>query len=236
MTGPAANTLLLLGGRPPDPGWLRGLTERNLPDVWAVDGGVASCRAAGAAPSKIIGDGDSAAAGDWAWALSEGAVERVYETDKDLTDFQLALQVRSENFKKQSASSTLIISGCFGGALDHLLSLFDTFALGWPEDAANGRSLHRVMIDDREGAFFIYSGGGATLNFRARPSAVSLIPVSEVCRGVSVRGVKWPLDGVTLERRFIWTVSNEAIERAGGYEVTAECEEGALALYWRFFG
>jgi thiamine pyrophosphokinase len=58
--------------------------------------------------------------------------------------------------------------------------------------------------------------------------------MTESCDGVSVWGVKWPLDRVTLERKIPWTISNEALMASNRFEVTASCETGVLALYWRF--
>jgi thiamine pyrophosphokinase len=221
-------TLFILGGRPPVEDWLRDFASRNSPDVWAVDSGVAPCRAIGAVPSEIIGDRDSADHGDWEWAVSVGARERLFHADKDRTDFQLALSLFEENLEKNASHAhALILSGCFGGFLDHLASAFDTLALC-------EKTFSRCMIDDREGVFFI-CGGSVSLKFAHRPSAVSLLPVTDACRGVCISGVKWPLYGSELERRMPWAVSNEARpDEAGEFAVTASCSEGTLAVCWRF--
>ncbi|MDR1580884.1 MAG: thiamine diphosphokinase [Synergistaceae bacterium] len=223
---PDRKTLFLLGGRAPDAEWLAELAERNRAEVWAVDSGAASCRAAGLAPAEILGDQDSASPDDWEWALSKGARERRYDADKDKTDFQLALSIFEKNGGSNGTKRVLLVSGCFGGAFDHLLSTFDTLASG-------DGDYFRCMIDDREGAFFLREGESAAAEFALAPEAVSLLPVSETCR-VGLSGVKWPLVREKLERKCPWAVSNETLPDAIGVSpVTVSCEEGQVALYWR---
>ncbi|MDR1509855.1 MAG: thiamine diphosphokinase [Synergistaceae bacterium] len=222
------STLFLLGGRPPEPEWASELALRNSARVWAVDSGASACRAAGLVPSVLVGDRDSAPPGDWEWAASAGAKENIYDRNKDKTDFQLAMSLfkgeieRDDRFRPPA----LIVSGCFGGAFDHQTSTFYTLA-------SSGGDFFRCMIDETEGVVFVYPGDWAALEFSGLPKAVSLLPATDLCRGVSVSGVKWPLVRATLERAFPWAVSNEANDP--GEPVAAACEEGILALYWRFY-
>ena len=227
---PDDKTLLVLGGRVPDASWIRDLVSRNfpaIPVVWAADSGVHACRVSGIVPSLLIGDKDSASPRDWNWAVSSGSAEKIFDKDKDDTDFQLALSI----FEKSAAENirrTLIVTGCFGGALDHLMSIF--FTLG-----SSVGNFYRCMIDEQEGVFFISSGESATMEFASLPESVSLLPVTDECRGVSIEGVKWPLRGATLERRYLWAVSNEvAPDYSGTLRVSARCDDGILAVYWRF--
>jgi thiamine pyrophosphokinase len=224
---PDRKTLFLLGGRAPDAEWLADLAGRSRAEVWAVDAGVAACRAAGLVPAEILGDQDSASPHDWEWALSKGARERRYDADKDRTDFQLALSIFEKKGDHAGAKRVLLVSGCFGGAFDHLLSTFDTLASG-------DGDYFRCMIDDREGAFFLRDGESAAIEFAPAPEAVSLLPVSETCR-IDLSGVKWPLVREKLERKYPWTVSNETLFAAAAAvsPVTVSCEEGQAALYWR---
>ncbi|MDR3279033.1 MAG: thiamine diphosphokinase [Synergistaceae bacterium] len=228
--GEADRALFLLGGRPPDVSWMCDFVSRNSPRVWAVDRGVASCRAADVAPGELVGDRDSSTPDDWQWALSRGAHERLYDRDKDRTDFQLALSLFGDELKNGTHGGTepvLILSGCFGGALDHLVSVLDTIAL-------YENALCRCMIDETEGVFFIYPGREATVNFSRPPEAVSLISMTDSCDGVGVSGVKWPLDGVRLERKTQWAVSNEMTQTKDGLSAKVRCRDGILAFYWRF--
>jgi thiamine pyrophosphokinase len=141
----------------------------------------------------------------------------------------LALSIYEKNGDDGRAKRVLLVSGCFGGAFDHLLSVFDTLASGEGD-------YFRCMIDDREGAFFLSGGESAAIEFAPAPEAVSMLSVSETCR-VSLSGVKWPLAGAKLERKYPWTVSNETLPDAiaiGVNPITVNCEEGQAALYWRY--
>jgi thiamine pyrophosphokinase len=218
------SVIFVLGGRAPDAEWLCDLACRNPGGVWAVDSGVRSCRAAELVPLAIIGDRDSAAADDWNWAVSRGAREKLYQKDKDETDFQLAIS----SFVRDARKKVLIASGCFGGAMDHLMSNFHTLA-------SSRGDFSRCMADESEGAFFLFSGEEARLDFSRTPEAVSLIPATDVCSGVDISGVKWPLEDETLEMSRLWAISNETIPGANAPQpVKARCGEGILAVYWRF--
>ncbi len=217
-----APTLFVLGGRRPEPEWLVHFVRENDTTIWGVDAGITACRAAGLAPSVIVGDMDSASREDWEWARAQGAREHRYDSAKDLTDFQLALDL----WEQQSA---LFLTGCFGGRYDHLTSVANTLA-----SLNKIKKFPRCMIDHAEGIFFLRSCDDLKKNFlrfRKRVKAISLLPMTEVCRGVSIRGARWPLDGVTLERSYPWAVSNElAADVDGAVEVC--CAEGTLAVYW----
>jgi thiamine pyrophosphokinase len=220
-------TVMALGGRLPEPAWFARLVRENEADVWAVDSGVAACRAAGVAPSAIVGDGDSAAGDDWSWALESGAREYRYDRAKDLTDFQLALGLWEPR-------GALVITGCFGGRFDHLTSVADTLAMAEKDGKESEKNFPRCMIDHAEGIFFIRPSGGmeeVLLRFKKRVNAVSLLSMSEVCAGVSISGVRWELDDAVLTRARPWAVSNELAEECDG-AVRVSCAEGVLAVYW----
>jgi thiamine pyrophosphokinase len=240
--GAHGHVLFVLGGRAPDPGWLSDFAGRNSPVVWAVDSGAGSCRRSGVSPHAVIGDMDSAAGEDLAWARSLGAAERLFSSDKDLTDFQLALGLWEED-ERCGDTDSLIVSGCFGGRFDHLLSAVNTFSPngassgedGWRKGRARKR---RCMIDDMEGIFFLCGGEAVELNFRRKPLSISLLPFADECRGVHIEGVRWPLEGAALGRNFPWAVSNEICacdeDTPSASTVIAGCEEGILAVYWCF--
>ncbi|MDL2264441.1 thiamine diphosphokinase [Synergistaceae bacterium OttesenSCG-928-I11] len=218
-------TLFALGGRAPEPAWLAEFVRANGADVWGVDAGISACRAAGVPPSVIVGDMDSASRDDWEWASDLGAREHRYDSAKNLTDFQLALDLWEPR-------GALVLTGCFGGRFDHLTSVANTFACS--EKIKKAKKFPRCMIDHAEGIFLLSPPDGPKkifLRFHRKIKAISLLPMTEICRGVSIRGVRWPLTDVSLERAYPWAVSNEL---AAGGDGTAEvcCAEGVLAVYW----
>lgn len=220
---PEERLLMVLGGRVPDPEWLRELARTADGEIWAVDSGVDACMAAGVLPRFLIGDLDSASPEAQGWADECGAVTRQYSSDKDLTDFQLALNLWSEN--PETSKKMPIVTGCFGGRVDHLFSNLHTFSMseGW---------MPRCMADDKEGVFLLRSGGVAELRFCGKPLAISLLPLTDRCLGVSIEGVQWPLKDVVLERSLPWAISNKASAGGNAANVVVRCEEGILGVYW----
>ncbi|MPM85511.1 hypothetical protein SDC9_132592 [bioreactor metagenome] len=69
----------------------------------------------------------------------------------------------------------------------------------------------------------------ASFTFAERPKAVSLLSFSEECAGVSIAGVRWPLDGVALSRGFPYAISNRL---GDGLAARVSCESGRLGFYW----
>ena len=114
---------MVLGGRAPSPEFLASLSRGC--ELWAVDRGVEACRAAGIAPAVLVGDRDSGSAEGWRWAAERGAATREYQSDKDLTDFQLALEIFADEHK--NSEKNIILTGALGGRFDHLWSLTLSF-------------------------------------------------------------------------------------------------------------
>ena len=224
--GRTGQKLFVLGGRRPDSAWLHEFVRMNDLGVWAIDSGVAACRAAGLRPSVIVGDRDSATSGDWQWAVSAGAVEHLHNPDKDRTDFQLALNLLHER------GESPILTGGFGGRTDHFLSILWTF-YGTAKRAEMPKK-PRCMIDHEEGLFFLHNSESAMLLFKRRPVAVSLLSMSKRCSGVSISGVRWPLSNVELRRNFPWSISNETA--VDGKPVVVSCGDGVLGISWCYFG
>lgn len=230
--GPAervAGTLMVLGGRRPDPVWLSRLAGENSFDVWGVDHGVDWCRDAGLPPRSVVGDMDSASPEGIRWAREEGASEVRYERDKDRTDFQLALALYVAEAAR--SSDLLVVSGCFGGRADHLFSAMHSLAFHGRGSASGIR--YRCMLDDREGLFFLEGGDEMVFFFREPPFALSLLAFSDECRGVRIGGgVRWPLEDALLKRSSPWAISNRTIEPSGDVRIEVRCAEGILGLYW----
>lgn len=218
---PDETILMLLGGRRASAGWLSSLSFYQ--HCWAIDSGVETCRAAGIIPDRLIGDGDSASAESWIWAKENGAEVHSYESEKDLTDFQLALELLSN--EPAVSPKGVFLSNAFGGRFDHLESVVCSFA-GWSEKYIP------IGIADEKEALFMLRGGGAAIEFRQPPEVVSLIPFTDSC-GVSISGVRWPLENVILERFRPYSVSNRP---NAGNRIRAIAGEGLVGLYCAWSG
>ena len=218
-------TLFVLGGRRPEGAWLADFATRNAAEVWAVDAGAAACRSVSIAPDAVIGDMDSADSADWDWALACGAREFRHPADKDRTDFQIALDLWGRGAAE--ARGVPVATGCFGGRTDHLFSVADSLG-----GICGALGVFGCMLDEVEGLVFLPSGGSLDLCFSEAPVAVSLLSMSEACKGVDIDGVRWPLEDTELRRGLPWAISNRALPSDDGAVVRARCGEGVLGIYW----
>ncbi|WP_196603945.1 thiamine diphosphokinase [Pectinatus haikarae] len=222
MAGDFKKILLIAGGRTPHISWIRRAAADRI--IYCADHGLDICIKAGLKPDFILGDGDSADTANWQWAKSAGVPFMSFPSDKDLTDTQLALQKITE----RCICADIILTGVWGGRFDHLFSsLFSLSGL-------SNKNVRLCAADDKETLFYLKDGH---MSFRCgqRPLSISLLPFSNVCRGVSINGTKWPLDKVTLLQKMPYAVSNIL---QGTEECTVQVEKGILGIYfcWHDFG
>lgn len=211
--------LLITGGRPPATNWLRQMARTvRHGEVWAADHGVDACRAAGMLPDKLLGDGDSAGIDSWRWAEAAGVPTKKFPVAKDLTDTQLAIEGLA-----QMGAPYIIVTGAFGGRFDHAYSTIYSAAHA---------AVPCALIDEQEAIFFVRSGEGITIAPTARPKAISLLPITADCYGVTTENLRWELTGAMLKSSFPNAVSNELIADATEFSITIECGILAVYLYW----
>ena len=211
----AQEILFVIGGRAPNVDWFADVVHGRK--IFAVDKGIEVCRACEVVPNFLIGDFDSAENSAVDWARAKNIPTEKYPADKDLTDTQLALNRAAEIFGEHVA----ILTGCFGGRVDHLYSTIHTCA-------AIERKI--FLADEREIIFFLRGGESSAIKFFRKPLAVSLLPMTESCAGVTTKNLHWELDGATLMQNFPNAVSN----RADAEEIFLQVGRGTLAIYLCF--
>lgn len=209
---PSREILFIAGGRVPNSDWFKKVAQGRK--IFAVDRGIELCRALNILPEMLIGDFDSAESSAVDWALSKKIPVERHPVDKDLTDTQLALKFAEKN-------SAAIITGAFGGRLDHAFSTIFTCA-HFPAKI--------FLADEREIIFYVKGGESFSVNFFQKPVALSLLPMSEICRGVTIKNVHWELENATLAQNFPSAVSN----RVESPEVQISVGGGVLAFYCCF--
>lgn len=216
LSSPTAQEILFVsGGRLPSRQFFLRIVDGRK--VFCIDKGIDLCRACGVIPNRLIGDFDSANQSAVSWAQAKGVPVESYPADKDFTDTQLALTRAAELFGEHSA----ILTGCFGGRLDHLYSTIHTCA-------ALNRSI--VLADEREIIFYVKGGESASIKFFSKPLAVSLLPMTSACEGVTTKNLHWELDGATLTQDFPNATSN----RLDAEEIFISVDGGTLAIYLYF--
>ena len=177
--------------------------------VIAADSGYLTAKRFGIKPTLLLGDLDSLDKtkldGD---ELDE--IEKIIVSPiKDDTDTQLAVDTAISR-----GVSRITIIGGLGGRIDHTLS--SVFLLEYLAE----KGVDGVITDGKNRVRLMRAFGQmCTLRAERGYKYLSLVALSDICRGVSVSGVYYPLDSVELTRRYSYAVSNE---------ITAEFAEIAL--------
>lgn len=208
---PAAEILYVAGGRTPSKDFFRAVAQGRK--IFAVDKGIEICRACNILPEILIGDFDSAESTALSWAIENKIPIERHPVEKDFTDTQLALELLPKDF-------SAIITGIFGGRFDHLFS--NIFS------CANYENI--FLADECEIIFYVKGGESAEVQFFQKPFAVSLLPISEICAGVTTKNLHWELSNATLKQNFPNAVSN----RVESSEIKISVGRGTLAVYFSF--
>ena len=159
--------------------------------VIACDRGYDYARRCGVRPDLVVSDFDS-----YSGEVESGIPVRHLPTEKDDTDTMSALRRALE------AGCTEITLVCaLGGRLDHSLANLQTAAFA----AQRGASV-RILSPDTE----IQTLRNGTLRLPRREGwSLSVFSAGDVCRGVCIRGAKYPLTDAELRWDFPLGVSNE---------------------------
>ncbi len=176
--------------------------------IIAADAGIVKLDDAGIAPDMVIGDFDSLG------TRPMGENVRVFPVEKDDTDTLLAL--------KEAIAlgyDTVIISGGLGGELDHTVANLQTllYALdnGVTAFLTDGVTTAAVVSDsislgqENVGRCSVFAFGGKA-------------------QGVTISGLKYEAEGITLSPSFPLGVSNSFI----GKEATVSVENGRLLVIY----
>ena len=185
--------------------------EKNSSDfVVAADGGLRYLDACGIVPDIIIGDFDSLG------EIPEGGNIIRLKPEKDVTDMYAAVEAGIER-----GYSDFRIYGATGGRLDHTLANIQLIA------SLAQKGMNAKIID---GSTVITSICNSSLNFDGEYSGyISVFAHNDVCRGVSIKGLKYELDNAELSNSFPLGVSNEFI----GKESAISVEKGTLIIIYR---
>ena len=214
----SSEMILITGGRKPNVAWFNALKNlRRDCKIFSVDHGIDFCRENDILPEILIGDLDSAESSSIEWVMDNKIKIERHPVDKDFTDTQLALQ----NFQEISEDKFFIITGAFGGRLDHLYSTLFT--------CANSK-IKNCLTDEQETVIFLNGGESVKLEFMEKPFALSFLPMSETCDGVSIDGVHWKLNSASLSQKLPNAVSNRVESNIVKISVTS----GKLAVYLYF--
>ncbi len=185
---PRLTALIVCGGGPVE----GALWRADL--VVAADGGLRQAVRLGLTPDLLVGDLDSATAAEVeAFELAGGKVER-HPRDKDSTDLELALQACLDR-----GATHVVVAGGMQGRLDHTLGN----ALVLASNRWNG-----LQIDARFGPAQAHVIRGERSLTGTPGETLSLFALGGVAEGIRTKGLRWELDGGSLEPGMGLGISN----------------------------
>lgn len=191
--------------------------------VIAVDGGLSYCGLLNVEPDLILGDFDSVSEQEAAAieSLEQQIPDRVLRLprEKDDTDTMAALK----EGMRRGYTDFRIYAGT-GGRMDHTL--------------ANIQCL--IYLKNRGAVGYLVDGGGMmfiiqneTVHFqKSLTGCLSLFSLVEESRGVTIEGMKYPLDRAVVRNDFPIGISNEFVGEAASIAV----EDGTLVCMIAYAG
>ena len=183
---------LIIGAAPwQDGSFLDPYLKEGQWTVFCADGGYANGRSAGLMPDFLIGDWDSGRRPE----LDVPCV--TLPVEKDMTDLQAAMdQALSMGI------SHLLLCGCTGGRLDHTAS--NLVLLEWLADRGG-----EGMIVDEDNEVRLLQPGTFLVEDSPHYHYLSLVPLDRKVSGVTLKGMKYPLEQADLIRGDTLSISNE---------------------------
>ncbi len=176
--------------------------------VIAADGGLRHTQAIGITPTLILGDFDSLG-----YTPDESLV---FPVEKDDTDAMLA----AREGLRRGCDEFYFYGSLDGKRLDHTVANFQT--LQFLED--QGATGYLIGAD-----YLVTVVKNGTLRFPAGATGiVSLFCLGADARGVTLEGLKYPLEDGTLTAGFPLGVSNHFI----GTDATVSVRDGSLLVLW----
>ena len=185
--------------------------ESNFEEIIAVDSGVEHLFKLSLDPTTLIGDLDSISKKSLDEVTKNGVKILAFDSKKDQTDFELAL-----NYLDEAEKSKVYIIGGESGEIDHLISIF-------------------LLIPSK--SFFeniIWLYGDKRIIFRQKLklnikklTKFSIIPLSDLTN-LSIDGAEWNLDNKDIQFGETLTLRNSTNEE----QLNIRCDKGIFALIY----
>ena len=185
--------------------------ESNFEEIIAVDSGIEHLLNLSLDPNTLIGDLDSISKNSLDEVKKNGVKILAFNSNKDQTDFELAL-----NYLEEAEKSKVYIIGGESGEIDHLISIF-------------------LLIPSK--SFFeniIWLYGDKRIIFRQKIelnikkfTKFSIIPLSDLTN-LSIDGAEWNLDNKDIQFGETLTLRNSTNEE----QLNIRCDKGVFALIY----
>lgn len=171
--------------------------------VICADGGLEKVPGLNLKPDLILGDFDSVNSSMLNGYRDSGTEIYAFPPEKDFTDMELAVETAVERGFKD-----IVLTGATGTRLDHTIANMQLLEKYHKQGIS-------IEIIDNNNHIGIISGNTDIKIKKKRDHFVSLVPVTETLEGLTLRGFRYPLNNVTVERGTTLLISNEITEEEG---------------------
>ena len=185
--------------------------ESNFEEIIAVDSGIEHLLNLSLDPNTLIGDLDSISKKSLDEVKKNGVKILSFNSNKDQTDFELAL-----NYLEEAEKSKVYIIGGESGEIDHLISIF----------------LFIPLKSFFENIIWLY--GDKRIIFRQKIelnikklTKFSIIPLSDLTN-LSIDGAEWNLDNKDIQFGETLTLRNITNEE----QLNIRCDKGVFAVIY----
>ena len=163
--------------------------------IVCADGGIKHCKALNINPNLIISDFDSSVEENFECEILK------FPCEKDDTDFSLSVKKVIE-----LGYDNIIAFGALGGRIDHTIGAIQIL------EYCLNQGVKCTLVDKKNQIQMIR--GETELLIKKGSKNVSLFSYSEKCEGLTLTGMKYPLENGVLTSFFPLGISNMAIEDA----------------------
>jgi len=154
--------------------------------IIAADGGLRFCKQEGIVPQLIVGDLDSVNETQLSEMKHLGAQVIQYPVDKDATDLELSINAALDRGVKK-----IMILSALGARWDMTFSNVLLLALDSLDHA-------HVRLIDQNQEIFCMKGHEKIKLSHTKGSLLSLLPLSASVEGITLQGMKYPLNNESL--------------------------------------
>lgn len=218
-----AGKTLILGGGMVDYVFAKEYIQgQEFDTIVCADSGLDAAKRLGLDIDFLLGDFDSVQKDTLAQFMEENALHgngtkfARYPSEKDYTDLHLILE-----WAVEQKPSEIIILGATGGRLDHLVANINILMLPLADNIP-------AYIVDRNNKLCLTGSRHVIKKEYSRWKYISVYPLTDKVTGVSLSGVKYPLENAVLEKGGSTTVSNEFAENAS--EAVVSLDTGILIV------
>ncbi|MCD4744613.1 MAG: thiamine diphosphokinase [Desulfobacteraceae bacterium] len=189
--------------------------------IICADGGASHLKKMGILPHVIIGDLDSLNLQDTTFFKNNNIKIIKHPVDKDVTDTELAAVYAVE----QNCHDITFI-GATGSRLDHTLAnifLLKKTAHRFADQKMAGQKIQCRIIDDNNEIFLVTDKITLT---KEKNSFISILPLTEIVKGVTTLGLKYPLNNAKIKLGTSLGISNQFIDE----KATISLKKGILIV------